>query len=620
MSAERATEDAVDRPVLPEKHWRYRAVDPGQKREAIRAGLTSAQAAIVAGRIRGLDAEGVRERFLDLSLRALHHPDGLPDIERAAQRIVVAVLEGEAIACVTDHDVDGVTSHAILFRALTEAMGHPANRVQSYIGHRLKEGYGLSDAVVDRILAGDQHPALVITADHGSADEPRIARLRAAGIDTLITDHHVIPSTGIPESAYACVSPVREDSEYGDADIAGCMVAWLLMMHAEKRLREIRAEGPDPERRAILIGLLAEVAAGTVADCVSLGESLNNRVVVHRGLERVNRSQPRSAAWRHIHARLGGEKGFVDAADLAFGLGPRINARGRLDEAMGGVRLLLAESDEEVAHWWDVLERENQERRRIEKDLTRLALDEAASQVAQGRTGLAIWLENGHPGVHGIVASRVVEAFGRPVLCLSPVWGAAGEVTGSARGVPGVHVARALNTMAANESGLLDRHGGHAGAGGLRGSRARLRQILCAWDEACGRQAREQGLEPGPVLELDDAAFAPTELRDLAEFESLAPFGRGFERPMFAYTGTMRRIRRIGDGSHVSFVLAAGERSMRAVYFNALVPEEPLPWKEGQAVAVAASPSINHYRGTRSLQLVVRDLRAGGASAPEPGG
>lgn len=610
MSADPVLEQAVGPPVQPDKQWRGRTVDPEQEREAIRAGLTPAQAAIVAGRVRGLDAEGVRERFLDLPLRALHHPDGLPDIERAAQRIVAAVLGGESIACVTDHDVDGVTSHAILYRALTEVMGHPVHRVQSFIGHRLKEGYGLSDAVVDRILAGDQRPALVITADHGSADEPRIARLRAAGIDTVVTDHHAIPASGIPDSAYACVSPVRADSVYGDRAIAGCMVAWLLMMHAEKRLREMREQAPNPERRAIVVGLLAEVAAGTVADCVNLGESVNNRVAVHRGLERVNRVKSRTAAWRHIHATLGGEKGFVDASDLAFGLGPRINARGRLDEAMGGVRLLLAGSDEEASQWWEMLERENRERRRIEKELTRVALDDAASQVAQGRTGLAIWLENGHPGVHGIVASRVVEAFGRPALCLSPVWESTGEVTGSARGVPGVHVAQALSAMVASAKGLLDRHGGHAGAGGLRASRARLGQILAAWDDACGRQVREQGLQPGPVLELDDASCAPAALRDLHEIENLAPFGRGFERPLFAYSGTLGRVRRIGDGSHVSFLLATQERSIRAVYFNALDLEEPMPWVEGQAVEVAASPSINHYQGTQSLQLVVRDLRA----------
>jgi single-stranded-DNA-specific exonuclease len=158
----------------------------------------------------------------------LSSPFLLKDMDQAVKRIREAILKKQHIALETDHDCDGQTSHAVLMRALIDVLGHPADHVHSFIGHRMQEGYGLSDALAERILKYEPKIDLVITADNGSSDEPRIARLKAAGIEVIVTDHHGIPSEGIPASAYACLNPTREDCEFPDPYIAGCMVACLL--------------------------------------------------------------------------------------------------------------------------------------------------------------------------------------------------------------------------------------------------------------------------------------------------------------------------------------------------------------------------------------------------------
>ena len=187
-------------------------------------GLSELQARLLASRLPGYTGE--LAPLLSPSLRYLVHPEKLADGRRAAERIGQAVAEGESIGILTDYDVDGITSHVVIRRTLVELFGVPEHKLHSLIGHRIHDGYGISLPLVERTLSLKPLPTLVITADCGSSDEPCIARLKAAGIDVVVSDHHALPLEGPPPSAYACVNPTRSDCHYPDKTIAGCMVAW----------------------------------------------------------------------------------------------------------------------------------------------------------------------------------------------------------------------------------------------------------------------------------------------------------------------------------------------------------------------------------------------------------
>ncbi|NCX93801.1 MAG: single-stranded-DNA-specific exonuclease RecJ, partial [Gammaproteobacteria bacterium] len=291
------------------------------------AGFNPFLARIVAGRIKpGQTFDGVN--FLGPKLQVLDHPRSIKDIDKAVSRLVAAIANQEIIAIETDHDCDGQTAHAVMHTALIEIFGVPASKVQSFIGHRMKEGYGLSDAVATRILNAIPRPNVVITADNGSSDEPRIARLKEAGIDVIVTDHHHLPEEGPPKSAYACLNPTREDCDFPDDSIAGCMVAWLLMSALRQALIEA---GLLSEKAPSLKGLLDYVAVGTVADCVSLSRSLNNRAVIRAGLQLI--SQMQRPCWQAILPLL--KRPFLRAEDLGFTIGPMLNSDGRLSDAFG---------------------------------------------------------------------------------------------------------------------------------------------------------------------------------------------------------------------------------------------------------------------------------------------
>jgi single-stranded-DNA-specific exonuclease len=543
---------------------------------------------VLAGRTDGHLAQ------LTPSLSDLDHYQGLPGIERAAERIATAILEEECIGIETDHDVDGVTGHAIIRSALIDYFAHPAELVTGFIGHRLQDGYGLSDPVADRILAADPRPTLVITADNGSSDEPRIARLAEAGIDVIVTDHHELPAEGPPGSAYACVTPRHPDSRYPDPAIAGCTVAWLLLCAVR---RALIAAGRLPQDAPSLAGLLDFVA----------------------GLARIEAgSRP---CWRALRSRL--RSNTLTAADLAFGIGPRLNARGRLAEAMPGVEFLLSETDAEAAGLAELLDAENTARRQIERAMRDRAMAIAAEQVERDATALVVWMPDGHPGVHGIVASRLVEAFGRPAVCLSPREGQPGVATGSARGIPGLHVRDAMQSCADAHPGLLRSFGGHAGAGGLSLEIADIDRFAQAFDAAARERLAARPL--GPVIWTDgELAGEDIGLDTIAALAGLEPFGRGFEAPVFSGAFEVAAVSRMGDGSHLRLALETpGGGAVQAVWFGAVAPgpagESEMPVRVGQRIRAAYEIALNEWQGRRSVQLRVRAL-GGGFSPTRLGG
>lgn len=489
--------------------------------------------------------------FMSPKLANLSSPFTLPDIDIAVERILRALANKEVIALETDHDCDGQTSHAVLFEALVKHFGHPRDKVLTFIGHRLEEGYGLSEALSERILAHSSKPTLVITADNGSTDEPRISKLQEHGIDVIVTDHHAIPVDGIPKSALAVVNPTRTDSKFDDPFIAGCMVAWLLMAAVANRLSQ-QQEVPSVKN------LLDFVAVGTVADCVSMSRSLNNRIVVSYGLKIIN--QFLRPCWRAVKPMIYGP---VFAETVGFNIGPLLNSDGRLDSALGSVSFLLAETDLDAKAWVQVLSESNSERKALQRSITAQATKVAQLRVAQGYNSLVIFLEDSHPGVHGISASRIKDEFGRPTILMAPKYGSDDVITGSARSIDGWDIRANMQAIADSKPKWLVGFGGHKGAAGITILRSGLDEFTAAFE----RQAKQiDSSEIGARLYHDGAleAYTPDVWREALEV--LEPFGREFDSPSFLLTANVQNIKPFGAG-HSRLTLKGSYHQYPCVWF-----------------------------------------------------
>ena len=580
---------------------------PRPRNEALYAraraeGLSELQARVLAGRL--ADYAGELAPLTQPSLRYLEHPERLADSRRAAERIATAVTEGEHIGILTDYDVDGITSHVVIRRTLVELFGVPESRLHSLIGHRIHDGYGISLPLVERTLGLSPRPGLVITADCGSSDEPRIARLKAAGIDVVVSDHHALPLEGPPPSAHAVVNPTRSDCDYPDTAIAGCMVAWLVMSLTRSVLIE---RGVIPQATPKLSAWLSYVALGTVADCVSLGASPANRAVVSHGLTLINRMD--AACWRAMKVRLGEDSAPFSAETLAFQMGPRINARSRLDDPYAALHYMLAVDDATALRHLQTLDEDNESRKAIERDMAEEARALALPQLEAGVPVLVVYLEDGHPGVQGIVASRLVQAFGRPALVLTPA-AERGMLTGSGRSIDALHLRDALQRAYELAPDALPRFGGHRGAAGVGVPVDQLDTFRKALHQAVEEQLK--GIELFPHL-FTDGALQPGQfqLATLQELEALGPYGREFDAPLFEGEFLIESLRPVGaDGTHLSLTLSVGAASLRAIWFRALTPGELPAFGLGETLRCAYRLSRNRWRGSESLQLMIEHAEA----------
>lgn len=561
------------------------------------SGFSPLVARLLAGR-------GIEPGAINPQLSVLDSPFGLPDIHVAADRIASAVIEGESIGLETDYDVDGSTAHAVMRSALVDYFGHPADKLIPYVGHRLKDGYGLSQNLATRIVE-EGAVSLVVTADNGSSDEPRIAQLAAAGIDVIVTDHHAIPESGIPQSAVAVVSPARSDSQYPDRTIAGVMVAWLLMCVVRAKL--VEAEHLQPTA-AKLSGLLDWVACGTVADCVNLGHSRNNRAVVRYGLHLIDSGA--RACWRAIRPYLGDPDAPLRSDAIAFGIGPRINARTRLNEPMVAIDFLMAETDEQAFELAGVLDAENTQRKAIEAQMVEQAVALAAGQVEMGRRGLCLLIPGGHVGVNGIVASRVKERFGLPTVVLSANVDDDALATGSARSVDGLDIRAALVRVHGRLPNAVKKLGGHKAAAGLTIVRSAVDQVAAAFAEAVEQQAdvAEFGIQrlTDGMLEAADCS-----LRVIDEIEQVGPFGQGFPAPLFEVSARVVNLRLIGreNPDHLKMTLSLGKGGpVEAILFHRSKKPGAEALVTGSSVRFLVRLTDNFFRGRRSVQLIVEDV------------
>jgi len=530
---------------------------------------------------RGITIAADAKRFLRPRLDQLHDPADLADGLRAAERIAAALRGGERILVHGDYDVDGICAAALYTRWFRYLGGN----VVPFAPHRMRDGYDFSDAGL--AVAHEAGAKLIVTADCGSVAHETVRRAGEHGIEVIVTDHHTVAAT-LPASS-AIVNPRRPDCRYPEKDLCGTGVAYKLCQLVGRVLGASESE---------LDGYLDLVALATIADLVPLvGE---NRVLVAYGLRQLSSS--RVAGIRALLRVAGVAPAEVTAGKVGFVLAPRINAAGRIGESADALRLLLTDDDHEAQALAEDLERTN--RARQEEDGR--TLDEALSLLESeydpaSHFGLVVAAEGWHPGVIGIVASRVVEHVHRPVVLVA-LDGDKGR--GSARSIPGFHLYEAL----AECSRLLRRFGGHRQAAGMDLARESLAEFRVAFNAAARARLTDEHLRPAlrPDIELDLAAVDGKLVHWLSY---LGPHGMGNPGPLFvARNVRLDRPRRVGDG-HLKTTLASGAGRLDAIGFGFAVQHTP--------EAVAGKPydalfklELNEWQGVSTPQARLIDLRA----------
>lgn len=484
--------------------------------------------------------------FLKPTLKALlPDPSRLVDMDRAADRLADAIAAGEPVALYADYDVDGATSAAVLARFLA-AVGRPP---RIYVPDRRREGYGPNAAALQGLA--DAGIRLVLTLDSGSNAHAPLAAAAAAGLEVIVVDHHQGPPE--PPPAVAVINPNRPDDGSGLGYLAAVGVAFLLVVATNRVLRGrgFYAGGAEPDLRR----WLDLVALGTVCDMVPLKGV--NRAFVVQGLKvAAGGGNPGLVAL----ARVALVRGPLTGHDLGFAIGPRINAGGRVGEADLGARLLATDSAAEAAGLAVRLDRLNRERQQLEQGV----LEQALTRCGDGDDRSLLWVEGDdwHPGVIGIVASRLVERFHRPAVVLA-VDG--GRAVASARGVAGVDLGAAIQAAAA--AGLLLKGGGHAMAGGFTAEAERLGDVARLLAGDLDRQRQQPAAAPGLAVEAC-LTLGGVSRPLAAALDRLAPFGSGNPEPVFALADARVERALTVAGRHLQchLVDAAGRRLQAMAY------------------------------------------------------
>jgi single-stranded-DNA-specific exonuclease len=536
---------------------------------------------------RGLADPADAERFLAAKLADLPDPFTMKGMDAAVARIVRALDQGERIACYGDYDVDGVTS-TVLLAGFLRAAGAD---VVTYTPHRLVEGYGLNTGAVGQLA--ERGVGLLVTLDCGITSVEEVRAAAALGVDTVVVDHHTVP-VELP-AASAILNPHQPGCPYPSKDLAAVGVTFALVMALRKRLREggrFDARRPEPN----LKDALDLVALGTIADVVPLVGA--NRILVRWGLEELARTKrPGLRALKRVAGVADGVA--VSAGQVGFRLAPRINAAGRLDDAGRGVRLLLSDDVAEAQALAEELDRENAARQDIERGILEEALADATARVAEGARGLVLAREGWHPGVVGIVASRVAERFHRPAVLVGIAEDGVGK--GSGRSIEGFHLYDALAACSAH----LTRFGGHKHAAGVTIDRAAVDGFRAAFERHANERISDDDLVPRCKI---DGWVAEGEVSERAAeaLQRLGPFGAGHPEPVFALRGGAAKARTVGAArQHLKLALGRG---LDAIGFGM---GERLD-ECGGPLEAAFTIGFDEWDGTRRLQLRLRDLRRAG--------
>ncbi|NZA25727.1 single-stranded-DNA-specific exonuclease RecJ [Luteimonas sp. SJ-92] len=537
---------------------------------------------------RGIDDPGLAQP----RLAHLLPPDAMTGIADAAILLADAIAGGRRIVVVGDFDCDGATACAVAVRGL-RMLG--AGDVAHAVPNRMVHGYGLSPALVEELAALE--PDLLVTVDHGIACHEGIAAAKAHGWRVLVTDHH-LPGERLPP-ADVIVDPNLAGDGFPSKALAGVGVIFYVLLALRGVLRGRGAfTGPGPD----LAALLDLVAVGTVADLVPL--DANNRALVAAGLRRLRagRGCPGLAALIEVSGR---QAGRLTAADIGYALAPRLNAAGRLEDMAIGIECLLCDEPGRARELARLLDGINAERRGVQQAM----VDEAEAAIARRGefaatdatpAALCLFDPDWHPGVIGLVASKLKERLHRPVVAFAPAEPGSATLRGSARSIPGFHVRDALAALDAAEPGLIDRFGGHAMAAGLSLDATRFAAFERAF---CAHAARS--LDPALLQSLidSDGELQPGEF-DRFHAEALrdgGPWGQGFPEPLFDGEFALLDWRPVGQRHLKLRLRAEGRREpLEAIHFGGLDGAEP---PSRMRLAYRLAP--DDYRGGAAIQLVV---------------
>ena len=533
---------------------------------------------------RGIGSFQEARAFFRPSLDNLHDPFLMKDMDKAVDRVGAAVKSGEKILVYGDYDVDGTTAVSLVYSFLRKL----TRNVDFYVPDRYDEGYGVSYKGID--WAADNGFGLIITLDCGIKANDKVFYAADRGIDMIICDHH-LPENDLP-AAVAVLDPKRADCGYPFDDLSGCGVGFKLVQ-AYSQKNGIPFDS--------LIPLLDLLVVSISSDLVSVvGE---NRILAHFGLKQLNEN-PRKGLLAMIHLS-GLDPEHITIDDIVFKIGPRINAAGRMESGRMAVELLTAENDEVAARIGSEINRYNNERKNIDREITREALEMVQSgNCLSARNATIVYNPSWHKGVVGIVASRLVEAFYRPTIVFTR---SNGFVTGSARSVHGFDLYDAIESCA----DLLENFGGHLYAAGLTLKEENLPEFCERIENFIEKNISEDMLTPVIMIDtrLNFSQITPKFFRILKQFQ---PFGPGNSAPVFLTENVYDNgnVRKVGaDGGHLKLELIQESqpyRSISAIAFNKSEHFDHI--KAGNPIDVCYSIVENYYRGIANLQLRIKDL------------
>ena len=544
--------------------------------------------ALVAAGIHPLLAKIYAARSIRSAAELAYTPAGLlppaqlKGIDQAASLLADAIQAGKRLLIIADYDADGATACAIGMRALRQF----GAAIDYLVPDRFKLGYGLSPELVD--LAAERKPDLLITVDNGIASVEGVARAKALGIATLITDHH-LPGAELPQ-ADCIVNPNQGGCAFPSKALAGCGVMFYVMIALRAELRKRGALKSE-----VNLGALTDlVALGTIADVVPL--DANNRNLVSQGVKRIRsgRAQPGITALLRAAGRNVAE---TSSFDLGFVAGPRLNAAGRLADMSLGIECLITDDEARAANSARELDRLNAERRKIEGDMLETALEKLKKLDAQEQS--TFFATDWHEGVVGILASRLKDRLGKPVICFARA--ADGRsLKGSGRSVPGLHLRDCLDLVAKRNPGLIVRFGGHAQAAGLTIAEVDYPRFAASFDttleETLPASARTRTVETDGSL---GEAYYTLEVARLIDD---GIWGQAFPQPLFCDTFAVESQRVVGE-RHLKLMVSKGGRRIEAMRFGSL---DPVP----SSMRAAYRLAVNEFNGLKSIQLNVEHVES----------
>ncbi len=532
----------------------------------------------------------VDQSEIDFSLGNLLPPDSMKGLTEAANVVASTIVNRQKIIIVGDFDADGATSTALMVHCLRACEAD----VDYLVPNRFEFGYGLTPEIV--AVAAKMQPALIVTVDNGISSVDGVGAANALGIKTVITDHH-LPGDVVP-AATAIVNPNQTGCAFPSKALAGVGVSFYLLSAVRKVLRQKSWFEQKQLSEPLLADYLDLVALGTIADVVPFDK--NNRVLVNEGIRRMRAGKVRPGI-RALLAVSGTNFKKLISRDIAFGVAPRLNAAGRLEDMSIGIECLLSETDAGAVVLAEQLDGINKARRSIEDEMKDQAIEIVKAAVASNsestkteKYGVCLYNASWHQGVVGIIASRIKDRVHRPTIAFAKVSDT--EIKGSARSIHGLHIRDALDAIATANPGLIDKFGGHAMAAGLSLPLAKFAEFAALFDAEARKGLSKGDLEQQVVSDGElEGKFNLATARKIAE---AAPWGQGFPEPVF--DGEFEIIdQRILGSRHLKLRLLKDDELIDAIAFNhnRLIEE--------RIKRMAYRIDINEYRGLEKIQLII---------------